>query len=343
MPFRPFIDRASTVALGVQLKGQVEYAIACGELSPGARLPTVRRLAALLGVSPVTISQVYQELQKDGLLVARPGRGTYVTEAIGVPVGDERSRHLEALMDRVALEGRRLGLDDTRLARRFADHLEQGQAAGGEITIVVVGVFEGATQGYADVLQTEVAGLAHVRATTFDQLPADVRPLRAQADLFVTLPYRVSALRDRLGADAPVSYLRFVPSEHTRVSLAEIDPRHRVLGVARLPGFLPALEAGIARYAPHVADIAYCLVTDPHLPNMLSSANVVVYASGADGVRDHLGGHERAFEFRHAPDPAFVEEHLLPLVRALRAGRPLPAAPPFQDGNTANIEPRKDV
>ncbi|MEJ2666580.1 MAG: GntR family transcriptional regulator [Deinococcales bacterium] len=79
MAFRPFIDRASNVPLGVQLKGQVEYAIACGDLAPGAKLPTVRSLAERLGVSPVTVSQVYHDLHMGGVVVARTGRGTFVT------------------------------------------------------------------------------------------------------------------------------------------------------------------------------------------------------------------------------------------------------------------------
>lgn len=328
MPFRPFIDRASTVALGIQLKGQVEYAIACGELAPGARLPTVRQLAEHLGVSPVTVSQVYRELKWAGLLIARPGRGTFVTEAIGVAVGDDHGRHVDALMDAVAAEGRRMGLDDAQLVHRFAAHLEHNQLHGQKITVVVVGVFPAATQGYADRLQAGLAGLARVRGTTFDDIEAGNTASTADVDLYVTLPYRVSELRELVGDAALVSYLRFLPSRQTRASLADIDPRQHVLGVARLPGFLSALEAGIARYAPHVPGVDYCLVTDPHLPNMLAAADVVVYASGADSVRAQLGGHERAFEYRHDPDAAFVEAHLLPLVRALRAGRSLPDVPP---------------
>jgi len=326
MAFEPFIDRTSNVALGVQLKGQVEYAIACGELAPGAKLPTVRRLAERLGVSPVTVSQVYRELQIDGVLVARAGRGTFVTDALGMVARGDRERHLEAFMDRTAAEGHRLGLDDAALARRFALHLEEGGADSRTLSVLVVGVFEAATQGYGEALQAELGAATRVRATTFDRL-APRGPELSGVDLLVTLPYRVAELQRRAGGAVPVTYLRFVPSRHTRVSLAEIEPTERVLGVARLPGFLPALEAGIARYAPHVSDVAYCLATDPHLPNLLAGTDVVVYASGAESVRDVLGAHERAFEFRHTPDPAFVEAHLRPVVRALRAGLPLPAQP----------------
>ncbi|MEJ2666581.1 MAG: hypothetical protein P8Z81_05705 [Deinococcales bacterium] len=63
---------------------------------------------------------------------------------------------------------------------------------------------------------------------------------------------------------------------------------------------------------------------------MLAGTDVVVYASGAEHVRELLCAHERAFEFRHSPDPAFVEAHLLPVVRALRDGRPAPKAPPAE-------------
>ncbi len=332
MPFRPFIDRSSTVALGVQLRGQVEYAIACGDLAPGTRLPTVRRLAERLGVSPVTVSQVYRELQKAGLLVARTGRGTYVTESIGVLAGDPRDSHLEAVLDRVIVEGRRLGLDDDQLLRRLGDHLAGSKRRGREVTVLVVGMFDAATQGYAEALQKSLAGLARVRAATFDDLTVDTLTPEAGIDLIVTFPYRVKEVRARLAEAVPVTYLQFVPSEPTRVSLAQIDPRQRLLGVARLPGFLPALEAGIARYAPHVSSIAYCLATDPHLPGLLSRSDVVVYASGAESVRSLLGTHERAFEYRHAPDPVFVEAHLLPIVRALRSGRTLPQALPPDGG-----------
>lgn len=325
MAFRPFIDRTSNVALGIQLKGQVEYAIACGELAPGARLPTVRSMAQRLGVSPVTVSQVYRDLQKDGVLVARAGRGTFVADALGMVAGGDRERHLEAFMDRTAAEGHRLGLDDAALAQRFARHLEAGGADTRTLTLLVVGTFATATQGYAEALQAELGAATRVRATTFDDLQDG--SAFSGIDLLVTLPYRVSELQRRSGGAVPVTYLRFVPSRHTRVSLAGIEPTERVLGVARLPGFLPALEKGIARFAPHLSDVAYCLATDPHLPNLLAGTDVVVYASGADSVRDALGAHERAFEFRHTPDPAFIETHLRPVVRALRAGTPLPDQP----------------
>ena len=56
------VDRDLPVPLGVQLRGLIEYGIACGELVPGDRLPSVRELADPLGVAPMTVSQVYARI-----------------------------------------------------------------------------------------------------------------------------------------------------------------------------------------------------------------------------------------------------------------------------------------
>ena len=67
--------------MGVQLRGQIEYGIACGEIERGARLPSVRDLAHDLGVAHMTVVQVYKELLSLGLTVTQPGRGTFVADA----------------------------------------------------------------------------------------------------------------------------------------------------------------------------------------------------------------------------------------------------------------------
>ncbi|HTN58582.1 MAG TPA: GntR family transcriptional regulator, partial [Protaetiibacter sp.] len=45
--------------------------ITTGDLAPGDRLPTVRQLAADLGVSPATVSHAWQTLSAAGLIMSR--------------------------------------------------------------------------------------------------------------------------------------------------------------------------------------------------------------------------------------------------------------------------------
>jgi len=55
--------------------------IASGHLASGDRLPTVRVLAAELGVSPATVSHAWQALAGVGLIVSRGRGGTFVQDA----------------------------------------------------------------------------------------------------------------------------------------------------------------------------------------------------------------------------------------------------------------------
>jgi DNA-binding transcriptional regulator YhcF (GntR family) len=50
-----------------------------GELAPGHRLPTVRRLAEDLGVAPGTVARAYRELEASGLVETRGRNGTFVS------------------------------------------------------------------------------------------------------------------------------------------------------------------------------------------------------------------------------------------------------------------------
>ena len=72
--------------------------ITSGDLAPGDRLPTVRALAAELGVSPATVSHAWQTLSATGLIVSRGRSGSVVRSAPRdwLPL---RYRGLESLMD----------------------------------------------------------------------------------------------------------------------------------------------------------------------------------------------------------------------------------------------------
>jgi DNA-binding transcriptional MocR family regulator len=54
--------------------------IASGRLAPGDRLPTVRELAAALGVSPATVSHAWRALASVGLIISKGRSGTFVRE-----------------------------------------------------------------------------------------------------------------------------------------------------------------------------------------------------------------------------------------------------------------------
>lgn len=61
-----------------QVADGIRALIAKGTLEEGAALPSVRQLAADLGVNLNTIATAYRELQKDGLITVKHGAGSVV-------------------------------------------------------------------------------------------------------------------------------------------------------------------------------------------------------------------------------------------------------------------------
>jgi DNA-binding transcriptional MocR family regulator len=77
---------ASTAAELVQ---DIEAAVADGALAPGASLPSIRRLAREVGLSPVTVAAAVAELRRRGVVVSEPRRGSRIGER--PPVGARRA------------------------------------------------------------------------------------------------------------------------------------------------------------------------------------------------------------------------------------------------------------
>lgn len=91
------VDLASGVPPYEQIRSQVAGHVAAGTLREGDRLPTVRALAADLGVAAGTVARAYRELEAEGLVVGRRRAGTVVTGG-RPPIGPDVTRAAEALV-----------------------------------------------------------------------------------------------------------------------------------------------------------------------------------------------------------------------------------------------------
>jgi DNA-binding transcriptional regulator YhcF (GntR family) len=80
------IDLAAREPASVQLKASIRRHVDAGALEAGARLPSVRTLAADLGVVPNTVARAYRELEAEGYLVGRGRAGTFVADRPPPPV-----------------------------------------------------------------------------------------------------------------------------------------------------------------------------------------------------------------------------------------------------------------
>jgi len=72
------IDQDSPVPPYQQICDQIAAQVEAGELTVGARLPSVRGLAAQLGVAPGTVAKAYTELEAAGVVAAKGRSGTQI-------------------------------------------------------------------------------------------------------------------------------------------------------------------------------------------------------------------------------------------------------------------------
>jgi GntR family transcriptional regulator len=82
------VDVRSAVPPYEQIRAQIAAFVQTGLLTPGARLPTIRALAADLGVAVGTVARAYTELEAAGLVTSRRRTGTVVAERGSAPVAD---------------------------------------------------------------------------------------------------------------------------------------------------------------------------------------------------------------------------------------------------------------
>ena len=72
------VSNRSAVPIYEQIKGQIREAVFSGELKNGDALPSIRQLAKNLKVSVITTTRAYTDLQEEGFVVNRQGKGCFV-------------------------------------------------------------------------------------------------------------------------------------------------------------------------------------------------------------------------------------------------------------------------
>src|SRR6187549_4119829 len=104
------LDGRSGVSPYLQVVHQVRQALRLGLLREGDQLPTVKDVVATLAINPNTVLKAYRELERDGLVSARPGIGTFVTRSLtddSLAAHEPLRRELVAWLDKA----QRAGLD----------------------------------------------------------------------------------------------------------------------------------------------------------------------------------------------------------------------------------------
>ena len=117
------IDNQSRQAVYEQIVAQVEKYVLSGVLSEGEKMPSTRNMALELNVNPNTVARAYMELERSGVIVSAPGRGTFVCN----PAALRERRKAMVLLELKALVGElvRSGLSKGDIISAIEEACEQ--------------------------------------------------------------------------------------------------------------------------------------------------------------------------------------------------------------------------
>jgi len=105
------LDGRSAVPPYLQIVQQVRQALRMGLIDVGDQLPSVREVVAATAINPNTVLKAYRDLEREGLVAAAAGRGTFVTRRPDGPPPGTHAR-LGRSLARWVREAHAAGLDD---------------------------------------------------------------------------------------------------------------------------------------------------------------------------------------------------------------------------------------
>lgn len=95
------LDYRSKKPLYEQIIEQIKLLVIKGHLTPGDSIPSVRKMAQTLDITPSTVAKAYQELERQKVIETIRAKGTFITT---MPSVEPNMEELEKIRKRIQSE-----------------------------------------------------------------------------------------------------------------------------------------------------------------------------------------------------------------------------------------------
>lgn len=109
------ISNKSDLPIYEQIKVQVKEQIMSGELSENEALPSIRQLAKDLGISVITTTRAYSDLEAEGFISTVQGKGTFVLSRDNEMVREQYLKRIEDAFTTAIENGKLAKLSDEEM------------------------------------------------------------------------------------------------------------------------------------------------------------------------------------------------------------------------------------
>jgi GntR family transcriptional regulator len=292
-----------------QVKHALAYAIGSGQLAPGDQVPSVRELATQLGLAANTVARAYQELQDDGLLVTRTGRGTFVNSLIDTQLPARNGpATLQTILRPAVASARAVGYAAGEIRAAVETLL-----ADETVTVGLVALNEGVVRKWTGLLHDEFDDLgievvAFTIADLRDNRAAALARLEGVTHVFtmVTTYAEVRSLLQPYGKKVSALITELSMATHQELATLPVD---RLIGLVCHDVYENSMLGVISPYVPlhYVRRVAP--EDEAGLRALLAETEIVLHTpSPAQQVRSLARPETRLIELQFLPNRACFDQ-----------------------------------
>ena len=111
------LSNSSDLPIYEKIKEQVKTQILSGELSENEMLPSLRQLAKDLKISVLTTTRAYNELEEEGFITSRQGKGFFVMPRGSDLLREQLIKDVETNLNNAILSAQRASMTDDELVQ----------------------------------------------------------------------------------------------------------------------------------------------------------------------------------------------------------------------------------
>ncbi len=109
------ISNQSELPIYAQIKEQIKEQILNGQIEEGTELPSIRKLAKELGVSVITTTRAYNDLEEEGFITSMQGKGSMVLSKENEFLKEKYLLRIEDGMGTAVETAKRIGMKEDEL------------------------------------------------------------------------------------------------------------------------------------------------------------------------------------------------------------------------------------
>lgn len=121
------LSNSSSVPIYEQIKKWIIEQIMNNELQEDELLPSIRSLALDLHISVMTVKKAYDELESEGYIITRHGKGSFVASRNREMMREEKLKEMESFLEKALniAKSLRVSLDEIKEILEYLDGREK--------------------------------------------------------------------------------------------------------------------------------------------------------------------------------------------------------------------------